>query len=96
MQKNQVAEWFELWNNGLTLQQIADKFGVSREYARQVVSDHPDYNPSKRIDERNESIVYYHQNRPEFSNKRIAEIHGTSLRTVERACKGLKKAKRQP
>lgn len=86
---NQVNEWFALWDIGLTLQQIADKYGLSREYIRQGLANHPDYNPQARLEARNLSIKNYYTNRPEFKMVDIARIHQVSLSTVEKVCRDL-------
>lgn len=86
---NQTNELFALWDTGLTLQQIADKYGVSRAYIQQIVSKHPDYNPQARLEARNNSIKNYYLNRPEFKMVDIARIHRVSLSTAEKVCRDL-------
>lgn len=87
--QNKTDEYFVLWDTGLTLREIADRYGTSKQTIFNHLLEHPDYNPRERLYMRNESIKDYYLNKPDVKMEDIARIHKVSLSTVEKVCRDL-------
>lgn len=90
---NKSDQYLSLWQLGCTPKEIAKKYGVSRQAVSKALKKHPDYQPKKKIEERNKGIRYHFANSVQ-PVEYIIQHFGVSRATVYRVCAGLERPKR--
>lgn len=72
------------YNNGDTLQSLADQYNVTRERVRQVISQHPDYEPYAYRRKVEDEVIDLVKQGYKFG--KVAEMTGLSPQNVQRIC----------